>query len=794
MIKFVSRLFSLSIILGRLNFSLFAENSDKLYGTIISDASSSTTNPATYAFDNDESTFYMSAQASLAWVGYDLGTPHVIQSIRWKNLAGTYQMQYYVPWFYKKVNMPYSFFAVFEGANSPDFHDAVPLYMITDPTEESSWQEVQITTTRGFRYVRYVGPNSSHAQICELEFYGSEGIGDDTHFYQLTNLPLVSVHVNSGKEPVNKTDELLSYCTIVSNSGSKMLEDTCTFRLRGNSSMEYAKKPYRLKFDQKHKVPGADYKAKKWTLIPNLDDKSLIRNYIGFEANRAVGLEYTPFCSSVDLIVNGEYKGNYQLCDQVEANKNRIDIEEIVSENHSSPDQFGWFIEIDKLASKESKGTWFNSSKGIPVTVKSPDNKEINSEYLSGIKRHFDLFEEAVYNGEIDTISGYRHFLDMNSFIRYVIASEFVVNSDAYHSIFLHKHVDDDHFYVGPIWDLNLSLNNDSRFYDVNKRTRWSFYESSADAGTIRTLLLNMFDSDSGFLQEMKDAWANLRQTKAFTTDRFISLVDSLSEVLQESQSLNFKRWDVISTKICQNKYTYYTYDGEIDALKEALYGRVSWMDDMLNCKQGIVNITISEAGWSTIYIPYSFSIPEGLACYTVAGIVEDKLQLEKVVVTEANKPYLLHGPVGDYSIVGYETDACDERHNGLLVGTQNGLIAPIGSYVLQNQNGTVSFYRVEETIRPDIPEQKAYLLLLDSLFIDDLTTPNSLLLYEETIEGLSFNREESVNSYRIYNLSGNLLLTLSAEETEISSIIVNMFGHGMYIIVNGLNSRTIQL
>ena len=59
----------------------------------------------------------------------------------------------------------------------------------------------------------------------------------------------------------------------------------------------------------------APAKEKKWTLINNYGDKTLMRNILAFEVSRRVGLGYTPFCHPVDVIVNGEYRGCYQLCD-----------------------------------------------------------------------------------------------------------------------------------------------------------------------------------------------------------------------------------------------------------------------------------------------------------------------------------------------------------------------------------------------------------------------------------------------------------------------------------------------
>lgn len=777
--------FSLAILL--IGFIAFivpasAQNQIKLNGTIISDSSASGDNPAIYAFDGDENSYYKSNQSSHAWVGLDLGTQHVITSFRWINKAGTYEMTYYLPWFYKRVNMPYCYQAVVEGANSPDFCDAIPIYMIISESEVATWQEAKIETTRGFRYVRYVGPNSSYGQICDIEFYGVEGSGNDSKLFQITNLPTVSVHVTNGEDPVNKTDELLAYSSVVSHSGSKIIEDTCTFRLRGNSSMEFEKKPYRLKFSNKQKMPGCDYKAKKWTLIPNLDDKSLMRNVIGFEVNKSVGLEYTPYCHSVDLIVNGEFKGNYQLCDQVEANKNRIDIEEIDPAVHTAASQFGWFIEIDKLADREPDGSWFNSVNGIPVTIKSPDSKEINQDFLCDIKTHFDNMEKCVYEGRIDSVYGYRHYLDMESFERYFIASEFLVNSDAYHSIFLHKHIDDDKFYVGPIWDLNLTLNNDYRFPDVNKRTRWSYFESSADAGTIRTFLLKMMEYDPAVLQEVKNFWATIRQTKAITTERLISVVDSMAMLLQESQYLNFKRWDVLNDKLFFSVNSYGSYQGEVDAIKNVLSGRIDWMDNMLSCTLKDIEIIIPEEGWTTLYLPMAFDVPDDIHCYTITGIEGSTLVLKEERLMQANRPYLVQGRPGSYVISGYQVDACDYGRNGLMVGACDTRNIPVGAFALQIKNGVAIFAKVEDENTVEIKSGYSYIELPKEGFSEQ----KCLFLPTEGIEGIITMAMENFNGISIYSLDGKLLYS-NPNNRILPKSIITQLGHGSFIVKSAI-------
>ena len=116
-----------------------------------------------------------------------------------------------------------------------------------------------------------------------------------------------------------------------------LLSEPGTIRERGNYSRNFPKKPYRIKFDSKQHVLDAPAKAKKWTLINNYGDKTLMRNMLAFEISRQLGMPYTPYSKAVDVLLNGEYKGCYQLCDQVEVNKKRVAIDELTPRDNSAP-------------------------------------------------------------------------------------------------------------------------------------------------------------------------------------------------------------------------------------------------------------------------------------------------------------------------------------------------------------------------------------------------------------------------------------------------------------------------
>ena len=220
-------------------------------------------------FDGDFNTYFASYDRSGTWVGLDLGEKYVINKIGYSPRLSHQN----------RVRL-----AVIEGANNADFSDAIPIHVIKEAGIEKEMNYAEINCSRGFRYVRYVTPNDVRCNLAELAFYGEKGEGDDSQFYQITNLPTVVINTKGAQEVTSKEEELSSVVYIVSEEGKKLLATEKTgVRGRGNASWNFPKKPYRLKFDEKQQLLDAPAKAKKWTLINNYGDKTLMRNILAFE-------------------------------------------------------------------------------------------------------------------------------------------------------------------------------------------------------------------------------------------------------------------------------------------------------------------------------------------------------------------------------------------------------------------------------------------------------------------------------------------------------------------------------
>lgn len=520
-------------------------------------------------FDGDFNTYFASYDRSGTWVGLDLGEKYVINKIGYSPRLSHQN----------RVRL-----AVIEGANNADFSDAIPIHVIKESGVEKEMNYAEINCSRGFRYVRYVTPNDVRCNLAELAFYGEKGEGDDSQFYQITNLPTVVINTKGAQEVTSKEEELSSVVYIVSEEGKKLLATEKTgVRGRGNASWNFPKKPYRLKFDEKQQLLDAPAKAKKWTLINNYGDKTLMRNILAFELSRRFGLAYTPYCHPVDVVLNGEYRGCYQLCDQIEVNKNRVNITEMEPEDVALPElSGGYLIEVDAYASTEA--SHFYSTLGTPVTIKSPDDEDIVNAQTRYITDYFNRMENAVFASNFaDPETGYRRYLDLDSFLKHFMVGEMSGNTDTYWSVYMTKDRESDKFFTGPVWDFDIAFDNDQRTYPIEAHTDYIFASKGSVASeAMRQIVNRIVKEDDGARQRLLELWSEARNTKGIDETSLLEYVDKTVELLNESQKLNFLRWNILSERVHENPQASGSYEGEVAIVKNFIRKRLPQMDGFI--------------------------------------------------------------------------------------------------------------------------------------------------------------------------------------------------------------------
>ena len=532
---------------------------------------STTVNTPSEAFDNDYTTCYAAYERSTGWVGLDLGKRYIIEKVAYAPRAS---------WASRMV------LGIFEGANKPDFSDAIPFHMIRTAPEYEVLTTDTVICSRGFRYVRYVGPNEARCNISELRFYGRPGSGDDSQLFQVTNLPTIVIRTDANVADVSsKTTWLPGHVNIISDNGTALKADSMTVRGRGNGSWTFSKKPYKLKLANKAHVLNMPAKAREWTLINNYGDKALIRNNVAFELSRIFEMDYTPACTLVDVIFNGQYKGSYQMCDQVEVRKNRVEVTEMTPEdNEGEALTGGYLIELDAYAGSEPKH-FTSSTYGIPVTVHYPKDEEITDQQFNYIVSAFNDLCARVFSLDYKSeTTGYATVLAEDTWLKYFLIAELSGNTDSYWSVYLSKDRGDK-FRVNPIWDFDLAFDNDRRTHPILTMTSFlSFSSKSSAASGVRSFNRKIVESCT---EELKNIWSWYRYN-GLNNDRLHEVIDSLGQENFESQALNYTRWDILNTCTQQQYTTRGSYQAEVDFIYEYLSDRMFWMDNMVGLEEPI--------------------------------------------------------------------------------------------------------------------------------------------------------------------------------------------------------------
>ena len=529
---------------------------------------STTVNTIADAFDGNLDSYFASFVRSGGWVGLDLGEKHVITRIA------------YCP---RKDQASRLLLGVFEGANNPDFGDAIPIFFIKEAPEEDKLTEQTVNCTRGFRYVRYVGPDDVRCNIAEIEFYGYAANGNDEQLYQVTGLPNVIIHTKNAEDIVQKEVYLKGIISFISEDGKKIYTDSTEIRGRGNASWGFPKKPYRIKLFNKTNVLGLPAKAKNWTLINNYGDKTLMRNYLAFDLSERYEMSYTPAIKFVNVFLNGEYKGCYQLCDHMEVEDNRVNVETMKPSDTQLPAlSGGYLLEIDAYG-PDTEPVYFYSNRHVPVTIKYPKDDDIVPAQQKYITDWFNTMEAALFGANYkNPETGYRKYMDMETFIRHFLVGEMSGNTDTYWSVYMYKKRNNDIFYFGPVWDFDIAYENDSRTYPINKNPDWICTSTGSAANNARDIITRLF-TDIEFIRQLRSVYAQYRDSGVISEETLLAVIDEAAEQLDESQKLNFIRWDIMNHRVHQNPKVHGGYRAEVDNVRKYVRERIAWMDKKLH-------------------------------------------------------------------------------------------------------------------------------------------------------------------------------------------------------------------
>ncbi len=406
-----------------------------------------------------------------------------------------------------------------------------------------------------------------------------------------TRLPTVEINVFGGETITDREEYKNATVAIYGQPAGKTsidLESTpVRIRGRGNSTWNFSdKKPYKLKFDTKVSVLGMEA-AKKWVLLANYADKTLIRNSVALDIAKVLdNMECYASQYPVDLFVNGEYAGVYSIGQQIEAGDGRTYVK-----RSSSLVDSGFFLEVGG-AEKGDEGEDTSSLSSRPdvisgtltrnVQIKLPDESALTTKQATYIKNYVELADTAV-----SRLENYDNYIDVDALVDWFIMIELSFNSDSCfrRSVFMKKDAGGK-LEMGPVWDFDLAFGGSIADYGQ--------YESWACLNTqyhyVSTNWMTYLMRDDSFKAVLYERWQQVKEELLETAQ---GAVDSYSAMTAPSAENNFRIWDILGVGVTMEPdYTAYiaTYDGQIQYLKSFIESRWQWMDEEISSYAGLIS------------------------------------------------------------------------------------------------------------------------------------------------------------------------------------------------------------
>ncbi|MCM1152582.1 MAG: CotH kinase family protein [Muribaculum sp.] len=352
---------------------------------------------------------------------------------------------------------------------------------------------------------------------------------------QSGTVPVLYINTENGREVINKEDKVPASLYIDPGQtdydalGSQEAPVAFTLSGRGNYTWTgFDKKPYKVKFDKKQEVMGLP-KGKNFALLAHADDNmGFLRNAVGMELSRRLGLDWTPTQIPVEVVLNGKYHGLYFFTETIKVDSKRVNITE-QDDLNTDPATVagGWIVEIDNYDTDPhveiQEG---NSGYTIFFTYKSPE--ELSDPQLQYLTSQMQAIDDALYTSDKNSAL-WESLIDIDSAARFYVVQEILDDCESYHgSCYLtHDLGTDAKWKFGPVWDFGNTYQR--------REKSWIW-----DRPIFHQVWIGELYKFPRFQQKVKEVW------KEFCTSVYPdmeSYIDTYIDYISQAGLYNNKRW-----------------------------------------------------------------------------------------------------------------------------------------------------------------------------------------------------------------------------------------------------------
>lgn len=445
-----------------------------------------------------------------------------------------------------------------------------------------------------------------------------------------SRLPVFYIDIENGEYVTSKTEYLNGTLTIQGNeryySPEILYSGEIQIKGRGNSTWKGTdKKSYHLKLKKNADLFGMG-SENDWTMLANPFDETLMRNATAYNLSGQLGLDYME-STWVDVVVNGTYVGNYQLCEKIEASSERIDImdwEALASEGAkllvktgsvaekdreelkvqmrqdlswlttgqvifqdkaydlspvlSIPPRTGGFImELDMFYDEVSQFMVENQ----PFMFQEPQYAVTNPKLFEYVKNYVTAFFNAVMHSEDFCVwyeeeeRHYTDFFDRESLAAFFLIQEIYFNEDSNaKSTYFYKDIDE-LAHMGPVWDMDWSSGGEGLNAALYDEWQTLFYSNYSQNNHWYKGLVK----DPYFLSVAKECW-DTHHEEIFNLVSENGMIDQMYEYLYESGVANNALWSRRGMG----------FEEEVELFRTWMINRLGWLEQQFASLKTLVD------------------------------------------------------------------------------------------------------------------------------------------------------------------------------------------------------------
>ena len=416
-------------------------------------------------------------------------------------------------------------------------------------------------------------------------------------FMKSANLHTMFFDLEEGElESINHDTYVFTDVKVYDEVGNQQFAgESERIKTHGNTTLQHDKKPYILKLQEKEALCGMGA-GKNWILLANAREGTKIANKLILDMADAVGLGYTSEAAWTDVYINGEYRGNYLLCQKIDVASNSVDIYDLDKQNKSgndvdNADTFaddmekgyllgeeprditgGYLLEKDLPDYYGAETCGFTTQQGMTFTITSP--KKASQEEVGYISDYIQNIETLIANGD-DVCFDY---IDQNSFTKRFLIEEMSFNYDTgITSYYFYKKADDDTLYAGPMWDFDNIFGEANSIYveyEVSELDERDYHDSGEGVLNWDADLYNKFP-------QYKEKMISTYKDTILPYIHYLleEGIDDYADIIRDSVAMDMIKYDYGENEAGH----YQSFENNIRYTKYFLGNRMNFLNDRWN-------------------------------------------------------------------------------------------------------------------------------------------------------------------------------------------------------------------